>query len=103
MQNDDEALLSINLAGHFQLEKILITLEPHSIFSLNFAYLYILRLSLIYQIKLNKNRQEKERSKQSLFFYKSQETLKKINFYMGQQNLLSYKRIHICLWFNISE
>ena len=45
MQNDDEALLSISLAFHGQLVKILITLEPHGIFSLNFAYLSILWLS----------------------------------------------------------
>ena len=57
MQNDDEAFiltyyfgLSISLAGHGKLVKMLKTLEPHGIFSLNFAYLYILRLSLVYQI-----------------------------------------------------
>ena len=38
MQNDDEALLSISLADHGQLVKMFITLEPHGIFSLNFAY-----------------------------------------------------------------
>ena len=38
MQNDDEALLSINLASHGKLVIILITLEPYGIFSLNFAY-----------------------------------------------------------------
>ena len=45
MQNDDEALLSISVAGRGQLVKMLITIEPHGIFTLNFAYLYILRLS----------------------------------------------------------
>ena len=53
MQNNDDALLSISLAGHGQLLKMLITLEPHGVFSLNFAYLYIIRLSSVYQIKLN--------------------------------------------------
>ena len=78
MQNDDEALLSIS---HGQLVKMFITLGPHGIFSLNFAYLNILRLSSVYQIKLNKNRQQELcRSKQLCFFNKSQET---INFYMG--------------------
>ena len=32
MQNDDKALLSISLAVHGQLVKMLIILEPHSIF-----------------------------------------------------------------------
>ena len=36
----DEALLSINLAGHGQLVKMLIPLEPR-IFGSNFVYLYI--------------------------------------------------------------
>ena len=36
MQNDDEALLSNSLAGHGQLVKMLITIEPHNIFSLNY-------------------------------------------------------------------
>ena len=54
MQNDDDALL----ASHGQLVKMPITLEPHGIFSLNLAYLYILRLSSVYQIKLNNNRQQ---------------------------------------------
>ena len=40
MQNDDEALLSISLASHGQLVKMLITLESHAILSLNFSYLY---------------------------------------------------------------
>ena len=56
MQNDDEALLSISLAGRDQLVKMLIT----GIFSLNFAKLYILRLSLVYQIKLNNNKQQEK-------------------------------------------
>ena len=69
MQNNDDALLSISLAGHGQLVKMRITLEPHCIFSLYFAYLSILRLSLVYQIKLNNNRQqEKTGSKQSYFY-----------------------------------
>ena len=41
MQNDDDDLLSISLAGHGQLVKMLITFEPHGIFSLNFVNLYI--------------------------------------------------------------
>ena len=53
MQNVDEALLSSSPVGHGLLVKILITLKPHGIFSLNFAYLYILRLSPVYQIQLN--------------------------------------------------
>ena len=58
MQNDDEAFKSISLASHGLLVKMLITLEPHGIFSLNSAYLYIFRLSLVYHIKLNNNRQQ---------------------------------------------
>ena len=54
MQNDDEALLSISQACHGQVLKMLLTLEPHGIFSLNFPYLYVLRLSSVYQIKFNK-------------------------------------------------
>ena len=34
MQNDDKTLLSISPAGHGQLVKMLITLEPHGIISL---------------------------------------------------------------------
>ena len=34
------ALLSISLAGHGQLVKMLITLEPHGLFSFHFAYLH---------------------------------------------------------------
>ena len=61
MQNGDEVLLSISLTGHDQLVKMLIiTLEPNIIFSLNCAYLYILRLSLVYQIKLNNNKQQEK-------------------------------------------
>ena len=43
----DGALLSISLAGHGQLVKMLITLVhvPHSIFGSNFAYLFILIVS----------------------------------------------------------
>ena len=48
MQNDDDALL----AGPGQLVKMLVTFEPHGIFSLYLAYLYIFRLSSVYQIKL---------------------------------------------------
>ena len=36
MQNDYEALLSTSLASRGQLVTMLITLEPHGIFSLNF-------------------------------------------------------------------
>ena len=39
----EEALLSISLARHGQLVKMLITLKPRGIFSLNFAFLYISR------------------------------------------------------------
>ena len=49
MLKDDKALLGISLASHGQLVKMLITLEPHGIFSFNFAYLYTLRLFLVYQ------------------------------------------------------
>ena len=45
MQNGDEALPSISLAGRGQLVIMLITLEPHGIFWSNFAYLYIETLS----------------------------------------------------------
>ena len=41
-QNDNEVLLSISVAGQGLL---------------NFTYLYILRLSLVYQIKLNNYKQ----------------------------------------------
>ena len=68
MLNEDEALLSISLSGHDQSVKMLITLEPHSIVSLNVAYLYILVISSVYQIKLIDNRQQELcRSKQSYF------------------------------------
>ena len=67
MQNNDEALLSIILISHGQLVNMLRTLEPHMVYiSLHFAYLYIIRLSLVYQIKLdNTRKQEICRSKQS--------------------------------------
>ena len=42
MQNVDEGSPSINLAGQALLVKMLITLEPHGIFSSNFACFYIL-------------------------------------------------------------
>ena len=45
MQNIDEAWPSINPAGCGYLVKMLTTLEPHGIFYLNFAYIYILTLS----------------------------------------------------------
>ena len=50
MQNDAKALLSISLVCHGQLVKMIITLESwatHGIFLLKFAYLNILRLSLV--------------------------------------------------------
>ena len=40
MQNCDEASPSIILAGRTFQVKMLITLEPHDIFSSNFAFLY---------------------------------------------------------------
>ena len=81
MQNDDEALLSINLANHGQLVEI----------SLNFVYLYILRLYSIYQLKLNNNRQQKLcRSKQSDFFINPNKPYY-ITFYIGQ----SYKQVYL--------
>ena len=59
MQNDDTyVLLSISLAGHGQFVKMLIFLVPLGIFLLNFGYLNILRLSSVYQIKLNNNKQQ---------------------------------------------
>ena len=61
MQNDDEAMQSISLAGCGKLVKMPITFfEPHCIYSLNFAYLNILRLSSVYQIKLNNNKQQEK-------------------------------------------
>ena len=92
--------LCISLACHGQLVKMLITLESHAIFSLNFASLYILRLSLVYIIKLNnyiKNRNIVALN--NLIFHKSQETIKpnlqnNINFYMGRQNWPCYKQIN---------
>ena len=63
MKNDDEALLIIiNLASHGQIVKMPITLEPHGTFSLNFAYLYISRLSSVYQIRLNDNKQQEKKT-----------------------------------------
>ena len=53
MQNGDEAALSINLAGRAILVKMLITLEPHGIFSPNFDCLYILHClkdNIIYRL-----------------------------------------------------
>ena len=40
MLNDDEALLSVSLAGHGQLVKMLITLDPHGIFSSNIKVVF---------------------------------------------------------------
>ena len=74
MQNDDIALLSVSLTGHGQLVKMLITLESHGIFSLNFAYLYILKLSFVYQIKLNNNGHKNYVDLNNLIFSKTQET-----------------------------
>ena len=68
MQNDDEALLCNSPAGHGQLVKMLITHEPYGIFSLNFAYLYILSLFSVYHIKLNNNRQQEKNALNNLFF-----------------------------------
>ena len=62
-----KALLSISLAGRGQLVKMCIALMQHGIFSLNFAFLYISRLSLVYQIKLNHNRHKKIGSKRYFF------------------------------------
>ena len=45
MQNGDEALSIIVLAGQALLMKMLITLEPCSVFGSNFEYLCILTLS----------------------------------------------------------
>ena len=42
----DEAMLSISPASRGQLVKMLITLEPPSIFGSTFAYLFILTLSI---------------------------------------------------------
>ena len=46
MQNDDEALLSISLV----IENAPNSWATYGISSLNFAYLYILRLSSVYQM-----------------------------------------------------
>ena len=63
MKNDNEALRSVSLAGHGQIVKMLITLEPHVSFHYN-----ILRLSSVYRIMLNNNRQQELcRLKQSYF------------------------------------
>ena len=94
MQNGDKAFPSISQVSCGQM---LVTLEQHGIpvFSLNCAYLYILRLSLVYQIKLNINKQqEKCRSKQSYLFHKSQRkhlrTLQNhINFQRVKKNSIS--------------
>ena len=52
-----------------QLEKMLITLEPHGIFTLNIAYWYILRLSSVNQIKLNNNKQQTNVTQDNLTFF----------------------------------
>ena len=73
--------------------KILITIEPHDIpvFSLKFAYLYILSLYSVYQLKLNNNRQQELcRSKQSDFFINPNKPYY-ITFYIGQ----SYQQVSI--------
>ena len=46
MQNDDEASLSIRLAGSGQLVKTLITFELHGIAGSNFVYMYLYILTL---------------------------------------------------------
>ena len=53
MQNDDVALLSISLAGYGQLVKMLMALSPHGIYFIKFSLLIHLKLSSVYQIKLN--------------------------------------------------
>ena len=60
MQNDDEAFGEHQTDWSWSVRKIFIHLEPHGIFSLNFAYIFILRLSSVYQIKLNNNRQQEK-------------------------------------------
>ena len=62
-------LLSVNLAGHGQLVKRLMTME---LLSLNCVYIYILRLSLVYQINLNNNKQG---NKKQYFFYNSTKSI----------------------------
>ena len=65
MQNNDEALLSISLAGHCQFVKMLTTLEPHCIFLLIFV---LIHFKVVFGISKKKNnRQENCRSKQSYF------------------------------------
>ena len=59
MRNGNEALLSISPVGHGQSVKMLITLEP---------LIYILRLSFVYQIKLDNNRQEENNALNNLIF-----------------------------------
>ena len=54
MKKCDEASPSIILAGQALLVKILITLERHGIFGLNFVYLYILTLSSLWYEKGDK-------------------------------------------------
>ena len=72
MKNDNEALRSVSLAGHGQIVKMLITLEPHVSFHYN-----ILRLSSVYRIMLNNNRQQELcRLKQSYFFVNPKKPLK---------------------------
>ena len=75
MQNGDEALPSIILAGRAFLVKILIILEPHGIFSSNFVYYYILFLTGNHQ----------------------DFSLKKIVFYLWPLRLIHLKRRYILL------
>ena len=45
MQNADEALPSIILVSRGIFVRIVLTLEPHVVFELNFAYLSLVRLT----------------------------------------------------------
>ena len=70
MQKDDKALVCISMAGHGQLVKILITLDPHiCCLLINLK----VRLALVYQIKLKNNRQQENNALNNLFFHKSEE------------------------------
>ena len=59
MQNGDQALLGIILAGRCLLVKMLITPELHHIFGSDFAYLYILFKLAGIMAKKRKNYEQK--------------------------------------------
>ena len=84
MQNGDEALPSIILAGRFLLVKMLITLKPQHTFRSNFAYLYVI-------FKLAEN--DKEMKKISLTWIQTT-----VHQAVGLQEKLDHSATTYCIY-----